>query len=61
MRSSKAPTTNAPLPLREQPLTAMRVVSMLASGVEASASMIRLTPHAHAIIELASWSLPYSS
>jgi hypothetical protein len=38
---------------REQPVPAMRLGSMLASGVCASASMMRLTPHAHATIELA--------
>jgi hypothetical protein len=53
MRSSNAPTTRAPLPLREQPLTARRDTSMPASGVTASASMTRLTPQAQAIIELA--------
>ena len=43
--------TSAPLPLREQPLTAMRFGSMFAAGVASSASMMRLTPHAHAIRE----------
>ena len=53
MRSSKAPTTTAPLPLREQPLTASFFTSMLAAGVLSSASKMRLTPQVHAIIELA--------
>jgi hypothetical protein len=58
MRSSKAPATSAPLPKREQPVTAMRSGSMPASGVAISASMMRLAPHAHAISAPALWSLP---
>ena len=53
MRSSSAPASSAPLPLREQPVTATRRGSMFASGVFSSASMMRLTPHAQATIELA--------
>ena len=43
---------------REHPVTAMRFGSIPACGVFSRASMMRLIPHAHAIIEPAALSLP---
>ena len=58
MRGSSAPAMSAPLPSREQPVTAIRCVLMCAEGVCSSASMMRLTPHAQAVIADALWLLP---
>ncbi|MND07522.1 hypothetical protein D3C83_295480 [compost metagenome] len=61
MRSSNAPTTSAPLPLREQPVTPSLVASMSEDGNDSSTSIRRLTPQAHAISAPAEWSAPYSA
>ncbi|TFY76092.1 hypothetical protein EWM64_g7921 [Hericium alpestre] len=44
--TTSAPAINAPLPSREQPVTAILAVLMFADGICSSASMIRDTPHA---------------
>src|SRR5580704_16514134 len=49
MRSSNAPATSAPLPLREQPVTPTRVGSICALGFASRKSMKRLIPQAQAI------------
>src|SRR3569832_757096 len=57
MRSSKAPTVKAALPLREQPVTPTAVGSRMllrpAAFSATSASMMRLTPQARPICALA--------
>src|SRR6185436_2874244 len=61
IRSSKAPTVNAPFPFLEQPVAPSRAVSIRAAGVFSRASMKRLTPQAQAIMAPAEWPLPNTS
>ncbi len=63
MRLTSAPTMKAPLPLREQPVTPSRLVSMPVAAVPScsSPSIRRSTPHAHAVSEPAEWLLPKRS
>ncbi|GAB3848188.1 hypothetical protein GCM10027610_069400 [Dactylosporangium cerinum] len=49
MRWSNAPTTNAPLPKREHPVTPIASALRIRPSDPATTSMMRLTPHAHAI------------
>lgn len=46
----RVPATSAPFPFREHPDTPTSAVLILAAGVFSSASIIRRTAHAHAII-----------
>ncbi len=63
MRSSNAPDTSAPLPLREHPVTPSRETSILVLSAprSSSASTTRLTPHAHAMRPPAECVDPYRS
>ena len=62
MRSSNAPTVNAALPLREQPVTPTAVGSMMllrpAAFSATSTSMTRLMPHAQPTCALAPVPVP---
>ena len=52
--------TSAPLPLREQPVTPIRVGSIFAAGVASSASITRLAPQAQATSDPAPLSEPFT-
>ena len=54
-----APAIRAPLPSREQPVTAILLRLMLAAVFNSRPSMIRETPQTHAVIADAEWVLPY--
>ncbi len=54
-----APAISAPLPSREQPVTAILLRLMLAAAFNSRPSMIRETPQTHAVIADAEWVLPY--
>jgi len=50
---SNAPAINAPLPSREQPVTAKRPVLICAAGVISNVSMMREAPQTQAVMALA--------